>query len=250
MKNLIPLFFVLFLANLSFGQDPNAHFVYDVKTSNDYFHYDNTHYIDTTTNWNVDTVYKTIYVDSAEFAQGNAYIVFTLIQPTSPNPITQIIGMTSSYTTYNSTLLDTLNLYHDTLYLTPNNINLTDILLFDMHQDFNLPGTPFVNYTYYNELYLTIRDTSLNGGILGLKQNETQENQFNLYPNPASNMLNLSFYTDISNPICIFDMTGKMVKQINDIQEGQNEIKLDVSNWSKGIYIIKNPSDIKRFTVE
>lgn len=238
------------MANYSFGQTPSAHFIYDVKTSIDHFHYDHVSYIDTNQTNTIDTVYKVIYVDSAEYAQGHSFVVFKIIQPTSPNPLISVSGMTSSYMYFNNHLLDTLNLYQDTLYLTPNNIHLTDILVFDMHQDFVVPTTQLVNFTYYNMLYLTIRDTSLNGGILGIEKNITNQHEVNIYPNPASNIVTLSCFTDNSNPICIFDMMGNMVKQIVDTQDGQNEIKINISDWSKGIYIVKTPFDTKRFTVE
>lgn len=60
---------------------------------------------------------------------------------------------------------------------------------------------------------------------------------FYIYPNPSNGILYLEFAKDIPNSIEIIDVSGKLVYSINQYVE--NTIQLDLSNNTKGIYIIK-----------
>ncbi|MEZ4798397.1 MAG: DUF4394 domain-containing protein [Flavobacteriales bacterium] len=68
-----------------------------------------------------------------------------------------------------------------------------------------------------------------------------QENQLvNIYPNPATDVLNISMVSDQAGMVnlTLVDVTGKIVKSINQIQilSGSNMKQLNVSDLAPGIY--------------
>jgi len=67
-----------------------------------------------------------------------------------------------------------------------------------------------------------------------------QENKnpylFKLYPNPASNQINILFKVEGSKTITLRDVLGKVVLEQKTTQ---NALELDVSSYPKGIYLIK-----------
>lgn len=64
------------------------------------------------------------------------------------------------------------------------------------------------------------------------------EQQISLYPNPASNLLNINTSTDFSIiASTIFDVTGKLVSS------NKHQISIDVSKLNAGIYFIKVQTD-------
>ena len=78
------------------------------------------------------------------------------------------------------------------------------------------------------------------------------ENSFNVYPNPASDEVNVNFYlvTDKNLSLELFDAVGRKVKMIeeNKFHSGNNSLKLDLKNNSAGIYFLKVKSENSIFT--
>jgi hypothetical protein len=63
----------------------------------------------------------------------------------------------------------------------------------------------------------------------------------NVFPNPAVSELNVTFTLDRSSMVelLITDLTGKMVRTSKvRVNEGYNDLKLDVSGLSKGLYLL------------
>ena len=63
--------------------------------------------------------------------------------------------------------------------------------------------------------------------------------QLNIYPNPSHNNINLSFnsYTNGNAQFIIYDISGRIVKQINTATlAGTNKINVETSELAKGIY--------------
>jgi hypothetical protein len=85
-------------------------------------------------------------------------------------------------------------------------------------------------------------------------ENTTQIAEVKVFPNPSSNLVSISsgMITDQSN-IQIFDMTGKMILNRNDLGVQQtrfgNGVKVDVSTLPTGLYklvITNDDSSIKQ----
>lgn len=118
-------------------------------------------------------------------------------------------------------------------------------------------GTTIYTETYYHWYHPDINDYVLSfyisyysGGIssfanimqssflahIGTENIETKEN-FKLYPNPATNSVNIEFHTLVPNSfIDIYTLDGQLVQSI-EVQTKNNTI--DVSDYSKGVYILK-----------
>ncbi len=64
-----------------------------------------------------------------------------------------------------------------------------------------------------------------------------------VFPNPANDWISFSKTDDLNSEIQIFDFTGKIV------WEGslKTELELEVSDWQKGMYILKSPVNSYKF---
>lgn len=71
---------------------------------------------------------------------------------------------------------------------------------------------------------------------LGINKN-LQKSNFSIYPNPASQFLNIKFTENENHSVVITDMNGKFVSSSN-FQGNCNS--LDISNLESGIYFIKD----------
>ncbi|WP_395052612.1 fibronectin type III domain-containing protein [Flavobacterium sp.] len=78
---------------------------------------------------------------------------------------------------------------------------------------------------------------------------------FNLFPNPATNSVQIKLSNDNSSlkNIVIYDMIGKTIQSISNINS--NETIVDISNFSKGMYLVEITNDnllkeVKKLIVE
>jgi spore coat protein CotH len=72
-------------------------------------------------------------------------------------------------------------------------------------------------------------------------------NDLNIYPNPTSENVTLEFKNSETQTIYIFNIVGELVYQtvLND-----KSIQLNVSDWSKGIYVIKTKDTVKKLIIK
>ena len=78
-----------------------------------------------------------------------------------------------------------------------------------------------------------------NVGSYPLSTNEISENKFSIYPNPASNHINLKNIDNISNyTVSIFDLFGKKI-----IYNLINPEYINISNLPKGQYLLRIKSE-------
>ena len=59
---------------------------------------------------------------------------------------------------------------------------------------------------------------------------------FKIYPNPTTNILNISSTISGNKKVSIFDVTGKLIK---NTEENNDDFEIDVSNLKNGSYILK-----------
>ena len=77
---------------------------------------------------------------------------------------------------------------------------------------------------------------------LGIKETKKEEAVFEVYPNPAENILNFNVSANTYKGARLFDMQGKMLIDISE-----NEVQVNISNIRPGIYLVKeNASGITR----
>jgi len=98
-----------------------------------------------------------------------------------------------------------------------------------------IQATPNVNGTDTNGLSGTyvIDDITLGANVLNVKNNNVLD--FSMYPNPTSNMLNISA-KEIIQDTHIFNVLGKNVMSVN---VNNRKASIDVSNLATGIYLVK-----------
>ncbi len=91
---------------------------------------------------------------------------------------------------------------------------------------------------------LKLDDLQFSGGNVGISENISNE-VFNMYPNPANDVVTIDLETENSFSFYIYNLIGKLVAS----KENTNEAtKLNVSNYPKGTYLIKVVSGDKMFT--
>lgn len=104
--------------------------------------------------------------------------------------------------------------------------------------------------------YLVFSSNAMNTGLgwelyyeadnVGISENDDVFNNLNIYPNPASQQLNLSFVSQASDQvnISLVNMTGTKVYE-NVVQPNNAEFSstIDVSGFAKGVYILRINSD-------
>ncbi len=67
----------------------------------------------------------------------------------------------------------------------------------------------------------------------------TVNNEIQLYPNPAKNHLVVMKENTMIHTIEIMDNSGKLQKRFNNLENEQNNISLDISQLSSGVYLVK-----------
>jgi len=71
-------------------------------------------------------------------------------------------------------------------------------------------------------------------GCLSTSINEFEINEFEVYPNPVANAINLKNYVEIES-LEIFDLSGRILYKVNLIESS----KIDISSFPKGFYFCK-----------
>ena len=74
---------------------------------------------------------------------------------------------------------------------------------------------------------------------------ENKDYQLKIYPNPTSKILNIEMSNTIEN-ITLYDLTGEVVLIINE-NNINSKYELDLTNFSKGIYLVQIKSNNEVF---
>lgn len=72
------------------------------------------------------------------------------------------------------------------------------------------------------------------------KKSEAEYNaELKIYPNPGTTTITLATGTEAPALIELFDVTGKIILTINNIQSTENVFTLNVAELPRGIYIVR-----------
>jgi len=102
-------------------------------------------------------------------------------------------------------------------------------------------GTYYVTLKAKNPCDSSIFLDTINIVIVGLK-NTNNPDRINIFPNPTSGIINISYYSDNSKSINLkfFDLTGReMKKQFIEALPGLNNFTVNIENFTSGIYFLK-----------
>ncbi len=88
--------------------------------------------------------------------------------------------------------------------------------------------------------YLFVDNLSFAGSVAGIKENNLHAVSVNLFPNPASYKLviNLTNSKSVKGQIDIYDVIGKKVKSLSDVDFTTNTI-IDIADLNTGGYFVK-----------
>lgn len=81
-----------------------------------------------------------------------------------------------------------------------------------------------------------IDDWVVNGTALSLNDEELQSS-FNVYPNPSSEIFNLTWSENGDATVIVYDYTGRLVMKKENLKE--NKYELNLNGFSRGLYITK-----------
>lgn len=103
--------------------------------------------------------------------------------------------------------------------------------------------TDFKNYVENNDTFGDLENACKRDGK---SENKKNGDTILFYPNPANDWISFLKTDDISIGIQIFDFTGALV------WEGvlETELNMEVTDWQKGMYILKSPRNSYEFIVQ
>lgn len=139
------------------------------------------------------------------------------------------------------------------LYATNVNSNTTWVPTPVSSYPFRRPQKVFFNPFNVNEVWVASFGNGFRMGTTnittGIPENNFNNNEFTIYPNPTNNFLNivLNENTFQVNKIIIYDITGKEVKSV-DIKSNSKYLRTDVSSLPKGIYLLTLQTDKMKYS--
>lgn len=98
-------------------------------------------------------------------------------------------------------------------------------------------GTAIIKYTFFdvNNANDSVQLTAIfNINPTGIASNESKNN-FQLYPNPANDIIRVKFNSITNADLIIYDITGKMVRS-EYLMAGQSDYVFSISDLKSGVY--------------
>ncbi len=148
-------------------------------------------------------------------------------------------SLTTSFGTFDVLRTKIEHNYEDTIYIDSSEFGITiprELLVYEwLAEDGGIPILQIT--TEFGIVTSVIYQDSLI--ITGINDLIVEENQFNLYPQPASDQVNINFdQLPKSNVnIIIYDLSGKEVYK--EVFPGQKNIRLATSIFSPGLYLLE-----------
>lgn len=135
--------------------------------------------------------------------------------------------------------------------------NITEFMQFYVTEDSLAYFVKTVNGDIYKVVFTRYRInngrinfyTQKMGGITAIDEPVEQSAVLGIYPNPATDMLQVALNTD-NAVLRVFDMSGRLVNELNATQ---NKLQLNTSDYSNGVYLLQitanNHTSVNRFVV-
>ena len=107
----------------------------------------------------------------------------------------------------------------------------------------------FVSDQSVNQEGVVIDDLIIEGNVLSVND-FNNEGSFVVYPNPSRNIFNVQWSSASSMEYQIYDITGKMISTNTYIDSSINEVEIDLSSHSKGVYFLQIKLDDRESNVK
>lgn len=95
-----------------------------------------------------------------------------------------------------------------------------------------------------NEEGVVIDDLRIGDGVLSTE--DFVSSDFTIFPNPSKDIFNINWASLEDLSISVYDITGKEIIKINQLQNGQRQYNLDMSSYASGVYILQANSTSKQ----
>lgn len=101
-----------------------------------------------------------------------------------------------------------------------------------------------------NKVVGVITVTPSAGTVTGIESLKHTTTKLSVFPNPSTDEVNVTFNTNKEKTtIEVFDIEGRLVMTDETTREiGQNTVKINVSNFSQGIYIVRAGTETFKIT--
>lgn len=100
---------------------------------------------------------------------------------------------------------------------------------------FSFSGTNMTSEEGKSVVFNNIAISAIDKNVLSIENRTLENNRINIYPNPAKNRIYISSNT-IIDEILVYNIFGKIVHKSS---KSDNSIILDISDYAKGIYVVK-----------
>jgi uncharacterized protein (DUF1501 family) len=92
-----------------------------------------------------------------------------------------------------------------------------------------------------------VPESCYSNALLSSNNYTADQNQLIVFPNPASHFVNFNSKNENIFSVEIFNVKGQSIKKINNPMVSNN-FKIDVSNFAKGLYILKVSTDVGAYS--
>ncbi len=94
---------------------------------------------------------------------------------------------------------------------------------------------------------ITVYTNAVEEGTSGIASNAVKQSDLSIFPNPAATVLNIEWNSRVSAEVLITDITSRVLYH-NKIQPNADAVKVDVSSFPAGLYIVRiNGMEAKKF---
>ena len=83
------------------------------------------------------------------------------------------------------------------------------------------------------------KEKNKNTASKGVKQTETKEVVFSIYPNPANYEFKINAEISLDSYIEIYNILGKLITKITPSSVSNSSFLIDCSNWERGYYFCR-----------
>ncbi len=218
MKNLILSIAILFISLVSYSQT-----------------------LKITTTGLVSTYTKTTNIKLTEYMPGqNQHYYDSVFNTLSIIPI-------------NSTFLTTINWSGTNDYITIRDINFNNFnpqkVLNEIHDTLNINDGIYILQVeaIYGDSYMIKIDVSQTASVTNIVKEDIN---LNVFPNPVQDVATVTYASSTNTPVELYTLSGQLLHKETNTSVGSNEIKLEMSDYSNGTYLLKVGDSTMKLIVE
>ncbi len=118
-------------------------------------------------------------------------------------------------------------------------------------------GTYYLMYVYNdngdfypNYVKLIVGDATDFVQSVGVNDIAVEDIELLVYPNPVTDIVNVKFDSRVALPVELYTLSGQLLEMNTATFEGMNEVQLNMSDRTPGMYFVKVGNVTQKFVVE